>query len=600
MFRIIFWFILSLVFIDLSAQRGYDLSELTPMELKQKRFEDSMQKKRDDFARDFDATTYFQKLREIKLKADSIQLNETLEYFKEIEPFADTISHLTIQSSALSVFPNSIKKFKKLKTLTLRRCWSVHLETLFDQIKDLPHLTELQIIFSEKAKLPDNIGLLKGVKTLDLNGNKLNELPEGMAGMTSLVSINLHNNPGLDMYNVGLVLSSIPKLQTVKLSGCKIESLGDNFGKLSQIVELDLNLNSLVNLPANLEGMKKLRILKLSKNSRLNTMQIYSAMAQIPNLEELDLSDCGLTELGAGIGTMTRLKKLILTNNPLKKIVGEIGNLVHLEELYLGAGQLQKERIPLTELPASMGSCIKLRKLDMRRCQLNSLPSSFSLLENMTYLDLSWNQLTKFPEGIKTLPLISYLDLSHNKINEIPDDLGQLALSLETFYLEADFYSLYNDKVKHIPPSLARCKKLKRLSLKDQVYEKLPDRFWFDLTQLEELNLMGALLQEIPNAIENLAELRILNLKSNEIKSISPSIVKLSKLQDLNISYNPGINAIELLKYIQSMPQLRYVDISYNDIKRELLEPVAAEMKQTKFVKLETKDSPAYERPKGR
>jgi hypothetical protein len=48
------------------------------------------------------------------------------------------------------------------------------------------------------------------------------------------------------------------------------------------------------------------------------------------------------------------------------------------------------------------------------------------------------------------------------------------------------------------------------------------------------------------------------------------------------------------------MPQLRHVDLSYNDIKRELLEPVAAQMKQTKFVKLETKDSPAYERPKGR
>ena len=58
------------------------------------------------------------------------------------------------------------------------------------------------------------------------------------------------------------------------------------------------------------------------------------------------------------------------------------------------------------------------------------------------------------------------------------------------------------------------------------------------------------------------------------------------------------MNAIELLQYISEMKQLKMVDLSYNDIKRELLEPVALQMKQTKFVKLETKDSPAYEKSK--
>lgn len=600
MIRIVFCFVLLLSVTHIYGQRGSDLSELTPAELKQKRYEDSMQKKREDFARDFDTRNYFQKLREIKLKADTVQLNETLAYFQEIEPFADTITQLTIQSSALSIFPNSIKKFRKLRTLTLRRCPSVHLEALFNQIKDLPNLTELHIIFSEKAKLPENIGLLKGVKKLDLNGNKLNELPQGLVNMTSLESINLHNNPTIDIDNVGQILANVPKLKSVKLSGCKLEALGESFGKLNQIEELDLNLNSIVNLPANLEGMKKLRSINLSRNSKLNSIQIYSAMAQIPNLEELDLSDCGLSELSPGIGTMTKLKKLILTNNPIKKIASEIGNLSQLEEFYLSAGQSQKDRIPLTELPNSIGSCMKLKKMDLRGCQLNALPSRFSLLESITYLDLSWNQLVNFPDVIKTLPILSYLDLSHNKISEIPSDLGLLALSLETFYIEADFYSPYKEKINKIPPSLARCKNLKRLSLKDQVYESLPDRFWFDLTKLEELNLMGALLQEIPDAIENLTELRVLNFKSNEIKRISSSLTKLKKLEDFNISYNPGINAGELLQYIQAMTQLKFVDLSYNDIKRELLEPIAAQMKQTKFVKLETKDSPAYERPKGR
>lgn len=598
MFRIIIWFVLFSSVISLMAQRGSNLNEMTPQDLKQKRFEDSMLRNREQFEKTFNTSEYFQRLREFKLRNDSIQLNETLEYFKEIEPYADTFTQLTIQSSALSVFPNSIKNFRNLKTLTLRRCKSVHLEALFEQIKDLPQLSTLEIVFSEKDKLPENIGLLKKIKILDLNGNKLNALPEGIGQMSALEIINLHNNPALDIDNVALMLAKCPKLKELKLSGCKLEALGENFNKLSQIEELDINLNSLVNLPTSLEGMKKLRRVNLAKNSKLNTMQMYSTLATIPNLEEIDLSDCGLTEIAAGIGTITGLKKLTVRNNPVKKITSEIGNLTQLEELYIGAGESQQNIIPLAELPSSIGNCFRLKRLSLKYCQLSALPSTFSLLENLTYLDLGWNKLEKFPDGIKTLAVLNFLDLSGNRIVELPSDLGLLSLSLETLYLEADFYSPYIYKIKKIAPSIARCKNLKRLSLKNQVYETLPDRFWFDLTKLEELNLMGALLQEIPDGIENLSELKSLNVKANEIKRISASLIKLKKLEYLNVSYNPGINTSELLQNIQAMPQLRFVDLSYNDIKRESLEPIAAQMKQTKFVKLETKDSPAYEKPK--
>jgi Leucine-rich repeat (LRR) protein len=600
MFRILIVLSSFFYILGMSAQRGGALSELTPQEIKQKKYEDSMQKMRDEFERDFSTQAYFQQLRSIKLKNDSIQLNETLAYFESIEPFADTLTHLTIQSSALSVFPGSIRNFKKLKTLTLRRCQSVHLEALFEQLKDLPLLTELQIIYSEKTALPDNISLLKRLKVLDLNGNKINELPEGLAGMTALEFINLHNNPYIDLDNAAKVLSKLANLKKVKISGCKLIDLGEHLAKLNQIEALDLSHNSIESLPTNMETMLKLKVIDLAKNNKLNTKQLFSSLSRIPKLEEVDLSDCNLSELGAEIGTMLQLKKLVLTNNPIKKVHSEVGNLTLLEELYIGTGLLQKEVTPLTDLPSSLGNCKNLRKLDLRMCQLTALPSALSQLENLNYIDLSWNKLIAFPNIFRTMPSLNYLDLSYNKINEFPSDIGLLAMSLETLMLEANFYAPYTEKINKIPPSLARCKNLKKLSLKDQVYETLPDRFWFDLTKLEDLNLMGALLQEIPESIENLKELRSLNVKSNEIKHIAGSIAKLTKLENFNISHNPDINATELLASIQAMKQLKNVDLSYNDIKRELLEPIAAQMPQTKFMKLETKDSPAYEKPKRR
>ena len=600
MFRILIVLSSFFYILGMSAQRSGALSELTPQEIKQKKYEDSMQKMRDEFERDFSTQAYFQQLRSIKLKNDSIQLNETLAYFESIEPYADTFTHLSIQSSALSVFPGSIRNFKKLKTLTLRRCQSVHLEALFEQLKDLPLLTELQILYSEKTALPDNISLLKRLKVLDLNGNKINELPEGLAGMTALEFINLHNNPYIDLDNAAKVLSKLANLKKVKISGCKLIDLGEQLAKLNQIEALDLSHNSIESLPTNMETMLKLKVIDLAKNNKLNTKQLFSSLSRIPKLEEVDLSDCNLSELGAEVGTMLQLKKLVLTNNPIKKVHSEVGNLTLLEELYLGAGLLQKEVTPLTELPSSLGNCKNLRKLDLRMCQLTALPSALSQLENLNYIDLSWNKLIAFPNIFRTMPSLNYLDLSYNKINEFPSDIGLLAMSLETLMLEANFYAPYTEKINKIPPSLARCKNLKKLSLKDQVYETLPDRFWFDLTKLEDLNLMGALLQEIPESIENLKELRSLNVKSNEIKHIAGSLVKLSKLENFNISHNPDINATELLASIQAMKQLKNVDLSYNDIKRELLEPIAAQMPQTKFMKLETKDSPAYEKPKRR
>lgn len=596
MLRFIIILTLSFIFYTLQAQRGGNLSELTPTEIKQKKYEDSMQRLRDDFEQNFSATEYFKRLREIKLKNDSIQLNETLVYFKEIEPTADTLTELTIQSSALSVFPESIRNFRKLKSLTLRRCHSVSLEKLFEQIKDLPLLEELHIVFSEKAKLPENIGLLTRVKTLNLNGNKLNVLPENMAKMSSLQSINLHNNPYLDFDASVEVLSKIKSLKSIKASGCKLSTIGDGIGKLTQIESLDLNLNSIKTLPNAIDGMSNLKHINLSKNNQLNSIQLFSSISKLPKLEKIEITDCALKEISPAIGSLTQIKVLDASNNPLEKIPNEIGNLTSLEELYLGTHTLTTTKIPLNSIPTSIGQCTQLKKIDLRFCSIAEFPASMSQLTNLQYLDASQNKLTEFPKFLKSLTQMQYLDLSHNKINQFPDDIGTLALSLEVLMIEANFISPFAEKINNIPPSIARFKNLKKLSLKDQVYEKLPLAFWTNLTKMEELNLMGALLQEIPEEIKNMTELTSLNVKSNEIKSVPMSLAELKKLKEFNISYNPDINKTQLIDVLKLMPHIQHLNISYNDIKRVEIEELAKLLASTKIIKLETKDSPAYEK----
>lgn len=594
---------LSFIFILVStlcfAQRNQNMSTLTKEEVAQKRHEDSMQRVRNEFEQNFSTDAYFKKLRDIKLKNDTIQLNATLEFLTNIEPQADTMTSLTIQSSALSVFPQSMKNFKQLKSLTLRRCQSVYLEDLFEKLKDINTLTEVNIIFSEKAKLPDNIGLLKHVKILNLNGNKLNELPVGMKNMSSLETINLHNNINLNIEQVWDVLSQVKSLKNVIISGNRLYHLGDNIGKMTQITSLDAKMNLLEEVTSSVEEMTSLKSINLSGNTKLNTITGFTSLSKIISLERLDFENNGLKEIPASIGTLTQLKVLNMVNNPLTKIHGLIGNLTKLEELYIGIGVNSKERVPLKTLPSELSSCTELKVLNAKQCNLENIPSSFSSLKNLVTVDLSWNQLNSFPSFLKSAANLNYLDISYNKINEFPTDIGSMGLNIETFLFASNFYGPYKEKVNKIPLSILRFKKLKTLSLQDQVFETLPDNFWTELSQMETLNLMGALLQEVPDQIDKMPNLKSLNLKANEIKRVSPNLANLKKLEYLNLSYNTDLfsSASELFEIIKTMSKLKTFEISYINIPKELTNALANQMPNTKIIKYELKESSEYEKP---
>lgn len=581
------WFFLLifiLIYTTSIAQRNRGLSELTPAEIEQKRIQDSIAGEYNKFERDFDLQRYLIKVREIKKKNDSIQLNETLEFLKENEAKADTLTSLTIQSSTLSVFPQSIKNYKNLRVLTLRRCQSVHLEDLFEKIKDLPKLETLNIIFSGKSQLPNNISLLKKVKHLNLESNKLLTLPETMSGMTSLVSINLHNNSPLDPENVFNVLSQVGSLKEINFSGCKLFDLPSNIGKMNQIEELNLSTNAFKEIPDEVSEMKSLKKLNLSYNQALNPLTTMNRLGKISSLEDLNLFNCKITEIPATIGTLTHIKSLNLLNNPISKVHPEIGSLVQLEELQIGSDFMTKERVVLKSLPAQIGNCKQLKKLNLPLCSIEEIPAQIEQLEQLEYLDMSWNKLKEFPLPLTKLKNLKYLDLSINSIHALPSSFGTLTESLETFLLAANFNSHATTKIQSLPTSIGTLSKLKVLSLKDQVYETIPDNFWDNCTQVEDLNLMGALLQEIPSGISKLTSLKTLNVKGNEIKRVSEEFKNLKQLENLNFAFNPELNYSDLFTLLRQMPQIKHLDISYNDLKRDEVDALAASMPKTKII----------------
>jgi Leucine-rich repeat (LRR) protein len=74
------------------------------------------------------------------------------------------------------------------------------------------------------------------------------------------------------------------------------------------------------------------RNISLSHNQRINLVDLFDKLTELPKLEFLNLSDCGIESLPANISKLSHLKKLMLGNNQLTELPPEISNY-QLKEL---------------------------------------------------------------------------------------------------------------------------------------------------------------------------------------------------------------------------------------------------------------------------
>ena len=183
----------------------------------------------------------------------------------------------------------------------------------------------------EVSTLPESIGDLKSLKTLNLYGNQLSTLPESIGGLKSLTYLNLKSNQ----------LSTLP------------ESIGNFFS----LKELNLNNNQLSTLPEPIGNLKL--------------------------LETLDLENNKLTTLPKSIGNLSSLEELFLHRNQLTTLPVSICNLSSLENLWINDNQL-------TTLPESIGNLKSLQRLELYNNKLTTLPESIKILERRGVTIRNW------------------------------------------------------------------------------------------------------------------------------------------------------------------------------------------------------------------
>ncbi|CAN6582558.1 unnamed protein product [Malus baccata var. baccata] len=140
-----------------------------------------------------------------------------------------------------------------------------------------------------EGAIPEDIGFLSSLETLNLSGNHLVSLPASISGLSKLYYLNLKN--------CSLCEGAIP----------------EDIGFLSSLERLDLSGNHLVSLPASISGLSQLEDLNL-ENCSLCEGAILEDIGFLSSLEILDLSGNHFVSLPASFSGLSNLRYFSLAN----------------------------------------------------------------------------------------------------------------------------------------------------------------------------------------------------------------------------------------------------------------------------------------------
>lgn len=402
-------------------------------------------------------------------------------------------------------------------------------------IVQLPNLTDLRMNGNQLAgPLPDSIGRLKTLESLDVHSNKLLTLPGSLCELVNLRILNVASNE-----LATLPMKAIAGLPLVELQAAHNSLHGDLFLDAPRLwprlQTLDVARNRLSSLvPDGKLELPTLRNLNVS-NNRMTALPDISRWSELLNLQA---ENNQIIDLPMGFTTLKRLRTVNLDSNSIIKLDDHVGSMENLEILRVGNNPLRDRRY----LTMSTDDV----KADMRRrLEPSQSDEAASLVDDVTD---TWS-LTK-----KTT-----LDLSSKGLEDINSDkLGTFLVANTVRHLD-----LQHNIFTSTPVCLVLAQDLKTLDISNNQLEPALIAPLL-LPQLNELILSNNKLTSFFPITSYLTapDLRVLDVRCNRITgSLPPLRQRFKNLNTLLAADNP-ITEIS----VDSLKGLETVDLSRNDI----------------------------------
>lgn len=172
--------------------------------------------------------------------------------------------------------------------------------------------------------------------------------------------------------------------KSIKLS-CGLTEFPSEIFELADTLEiLDLSGNKLSSLPDDFGRLKKLKIAFFSDNY---FTQYPTVLANCPHLEMVGFKANQIVSIPAE-ALSPHLRWLILTNNKIESIPASIGKCTRLQKCMLAGNRLK-------ELPIEMANCKNIELLRISANRIEALPSWLLSLPKLSWLAFAGNPCCK-------------------------------------------------------------------------------------------------------------------------------------------------------------------------------------------------------------
>jgi Leucine-rich repeat (LRR) protein len=321
-------------------------------------------------------------------------------YGAKIAALPDEIGHnlpltvLDLQCPRMKAMPESFSHLKKMTTLAISDCNFSALPDFICEWTELEGIilsmeNTFQGPFTELTKIPANIGNLKKLRVLELEGTNIKKLPDS--------------------------LCECP-LERFTVSG-DFRSLPENFGKLTRLKELELNAYKLKTVPLSFGSLSSLEVFHFRGGNLGELPESFGNLSSLKNLDIITGQDIRLPET---FGNLSALEDFCIDAEKMRVLPESIGNCNALKLFML-------ESDALTELPRSFVNLVHLEEFHADTFNLKNLPADFGNLAALKSLHIFSGALTTLPESIGTLKKLKSLWLDIHNVVYVPDSFEQLS-----------------------------------------------------------------------------------------------------------------------------------------------------------------------------
>jgi Leucine-rich repeat (LRR) protein len=303
--------------------------------------------------------------------------------------------------------PASIVCFTQIAQLHFEDCKGLDVQQLIDVVQQMPACTTL-VLNGCHVVIPPEIGKLTQLQRLEIAHNELPQ-PDILGRLTSLQTLNVE---GIRITGFGW-LRELPDLRQLNLNSNRLQQLPEELYTATALQRLEAKQNKLTAVPERLLQLTQLRHLDLSNNQ---ITAFPSFLAAHPALKELLLRSNKIGSVPIdSMPSDVRWELLNLSRNQILELRFPPG-MRHLKELDISENQLKE--LDESLFPPSISSFYASSNL------ITTIPRVLGKTTPFKYLWLRDNCITELPDYFSHT-IVQNCDLSNNRIASIHPDFDK-------------------------------------------------------------------------------------------------------------------------------------------------------------------------------